>query len=210
MAQSARDAALLIIDVQNDFCPGGSLAVENGNEVIPVINRIAPAFPLVVATKDWHPDGHISFASSHAGKQPQDTVRVNGIDQILWPKHCVKGSVGAQFHPDLDQRPINLVLHKGVKLELDSYSAFFENDKKTETGLQHYLRGLGFTRVFIAGLAEDVCVFFSAMDARSLGLETFVVKDATRGVDLPAGRTRETEQQMEEAGVTFVASEEIS
>ncbi len=202
-------ATLLIIDVQNDFCPGGSLAVPEGDQVIPVINRLAGLFPHVVATKDWHPADHVSFASAHPGKEPQDTVEHGGIHQVLWPDHCVKGSKGAEFHPDLDVTPLNLVLHKGSKTHLDSYSAFFENDKKTATGLESYLRGLGFSRVFVVGLAEDVCVFFSAMDARKLGFETTVIADATRGVDLPEGSVDTARGEMEQAGVTFVTSKDL-
>ena len=202
-------SALLIIDVQNDFCPGGSLAVPDGDRVIPVINRIAGLFPLVVATRDWHPDDHISFASAHPGKQPQDTVEHGGITQILWPDHCVKGTPGAEFHPELDTSPINLILHKGAKTHLDSYSAFFENDKTTATGLESYLRGLGFERVFVVGLAEDVCVFFTATDARRLGFPTTVVTDATRGVNIPAGNLENARNEMTSAGVGFVSSGDL-
>lgn len=210
---AARDeigrSALLIIDVQNDFCPGGSLAVPEGDRVIPVINRIAGLFPLVVATRDWHPDDHISFASVHPGKQPQDTIEHGGITQILWPDHCVKGSAGAEFHPDLDTSPINLILHKGAKTHLDSYSAFFENDKTTATGLESYLRGLGFEQVFVVGLAEDVCVFFTATDARRLGFPTTVVTDATRGVNIPEGNLEGARNEMASAGVRFVSSGDL-
>lgn len=202
-------SALLIIDVQNDFCPGGSLAVPEGDKVIPVINRIAGLFPLVVATRDWHPEDHISFASAHPGTQPQDTIEHGGITQILWPDHCVKGTAGAAFHPDLDTTPINLILHKGAKTHLDSYSAFFENDKTTATGLESYLRGLGFERLFVVGLAEDVCVFFTATDARRLGFETTVVTDATRGVNIPDGNLEEARNEMTSAGVRFVSSRDL-
>ena len=197
---------LLVIDVQNDFCPGGNLAVAEGDAVVPVINRIAPEFPMVVATKDWHPDGHISFASAHEGKQVQDTVRVGDTDQILWPDHCVQGTAGADFHPDLDVRPINLVLHKGTSVHLDSYSAFFENDRTTETGLRSMLQGLGFDRVVVCGLAADVCVYFSAVDAREIGFETAVVWDAVRGVDIPAGSVTAAREDMERRGVHIIES----
>lgn len=202
-------STLLIIDVQNDFCPGGSLAVPDGDTVIPVINRVAGLFPHVVATKDWHPKNHVSFAGSHPGKEPQDTIDHGGVTQVLWPEHCVKGTKGAEFHPDLDVTPINLVLHKGSKTHLDSYSAFFENDKKTATGLEGFLRALGFSRVFVVGLAEDVCVYFSAMDARTLGFETTVITDATRGVNLPEGSVDKARSDMEGAGVTFISSKEL-
>lgn len=202
-------SALLIIDVQNDFCPGGSLAVPGGDEVIPVINRISGLFPHVVATKDWHPGDHVSFASAHPGKEPMDTLEYNGMTQMLWPDHCVKGSPGAEFHPDLDVRPVNIVLHKGAKTHLDSYSAFFENDKTTGTGLESYLRGLGFSRVVIVGLAEDVCVFFTATDAARLGFSTSVVTDATRGVDAPEGSVDAARDSMQSSGVRFVSSGDL-
>lgn len=202
--------ALLIIDVQNDFCPGGSLAVADGDAVVPVINRISRTFPLVVATRDWHPSGHISFASSHDGREPMESVRVNGIDQILWPDHCVQGTTGAAFHPELDTRPVNLVLHKGTKKTLDSYSAFFENDKETATGLQYLLDGHGFDSVAVCGLAADVCVYFTARDARRLGLTTYVVGDAVRGVDVPEGSIKRTKNDMMEHAITFIQSDEIT
>ena len=202
--------ALLIIDVQNDFCPGGNLAVEGGDNIIPTVNAVSERFPLVVATKDWHPEAHVSFASTHPGRNVQDTVRVDNVDQVLWPDHCVRGSSGADFHPELDVRPINLVLHKGTKQWLDSYSAFFENDKRTETGLRSLLEGLGFDRVVVCGLAADVCVYFTAVDARRLGLETAVVWDATRGVDIPAGSVDEARRDMENQQVEFIDSSEIT
>ena len=202
--------ALLVIDVQNDFCPGGNLAVAEGDQVIPIINRISDRFPLVVATKDWHPAGHVSFASAHPGRDVQDTVQAGDIEQVLWPDHCVQGTDGAAFHPGLDQRPINIVLHKGTKQHLDSYSAFFENDKKTETGLRSFLSGLGFDRVVVCGLAADVCVYFTAVDARSVGLETAVVWDATRGVDIPACSVEEARRDMESRGVSIIESGDIA
>jgi nicotinamidase/pyrazinamidase len=202
--------ALLIIDVQNDFCPGGSLAVPEGDEVIPVINSISSAFPFVVATRDWHPAGHISFASTHSGKEPMETTTVDGIEQILWPEHCVQGSEGAAFRQGLDTRPVNLVLHKGTKQGLDSYSAFFENDKSTATGLHYMLQGHGFDTVAVCGLAADVCVYFTAMDARKLGLNTYLIEDGTRGVDVPEGSIDRTRNDMRDAGVSFIKSSEIS
>jgi nicotinamidase/pyrazinamidase len=204
------ETALLIIDVQNDFCPGGSLAVEEGDRIIPTVNEISPRFPMVVATRDWHPEGHISFASRHAGKNPQDTVETGAGEQILWPDHCVQGSSGAAFHPDLDVRPVNLILHKGSKVDLDSYSAFFENDKRTETGLRSLLQGLGFERVVVCGLAADVCVYFTAVDAKSVGFDTAVVWDATRGVDIPAGSVENARSDMESRGISFIESSELA
>ncbi len=203
------DAALIIIDVQNDFCPGGALAVENGDAIIPVINRIAPEFRQVIATRDWHPEGHISFASRHPGKQPFEQITVDGLDQVLWPDHCIQASEGAAFHPDLDLRPVDLIVHKGTKKELDSYSALFENDHTTPTGLEGYLNRLGISTVYFTGLAADVCVFYSAMDAVKVKYKTFVIFDATRGVDQPAGNVERTKEEMLEAGVTFVESSEL-
>lgn len=204
--RSVRNSALLVIDVQNDFCPGGALAVAGGDEVVPVINRIMSKFSLVVATRDWHPEGHVSFASRHPGKHPLETVNVGGVDQILWPDHCIKGSPGAEFHPNLDIRYVNLILHKGVRPDLDSYSAFFENDHETSTGLAAYLQGLGFDTVCVCGLAEDVCVRYTAVDARRLGLQTYVIADAARAVGPEAGRARD---EMRAAGVIYVDSKAL-
>lgn len=203
-----KDSALIVIDVQNDFCPGGSLAVEGGDKVIPVINKLMPEFPLVVATKDWHPENHISFASQHH-KEPGTVIEVQGDKTVLWPEHCVQGSNGAEFRSSLDTRYINLVLHKGTKRELDSYSAFFENDHKTPTGLEHYLKGLGFSKLFVVGLAEDVCVYFTATDARRVGFEVAVIRDATRGVDMPEGNLDKARKEMADQGVHYIQSEEI-
>ncbi len=206
---SLRKSVFVVVDVQNDFCPGGSLAISSGDQVVDVINRLAPEFGYVVATKDWHPRGHVSFASSHPGRRPFDVVPMSGIDQTLWPDHCVAGSPGAEFHPRLDVRPISCVLHKGRGVGLDSYSAFFENDKKTPTGLEHLLKGLGYSRVYLCGLATDVCVFHSAMDAVRLGFQVFVVEDASRGVDVPAGSVEKALRDMGSAGVGVVSSREI-
>ncbi|HUX13012.1 MAG TPA: bifunctional nicotinamidase/pyrazinamidase [Spirochaetia bacterium] len=199
--------ALVVVDVQNDFCAGGSLPVPEGDRVVPVINRLMPLFPLVVATRDWHPGGHVSFASSHPGKRPTQSVKIDGIEQLLWPDHCVRGSEGANFHPNLDLRPVNLILNKGTRRDLDSYSAFFENDRKTTTGLEFYLKGLGYSEVFLCGLAEDVCVFYSASDAKRLDFRTFVVADAVRGVDIPAGSLGAARRKMESDGVLLVTSD---
>ncbi len=203
-----KDSALLVIDVQNDFCPGGALAVEGGDKVVPIINRLMPAFPLVVATKDWHPEGHVSFASQHH-KEPGTTIEVHGDRTVLWPDHCVQGTDGADFRTSLDVTGINLVLHKGTKRDLDSYSAFFENDHETPTGLEHYLKGLGFSKIFVVGLAEDVCVYFTATDGRKVGFEVSVVSDATRGVDMPEGNLEKARRDMEQKGVRYLTSKEI-
>ncbi len=204
--EPAADRLLLVVDVQHDFCPGGALAVERGDEVIPVINRLMPRFTRVVATQDWHPVAHVSFASSHPGHKVGDTVDAGGISQVLWPDHCVRGTRGAELHAGLDTRGVGLVLRKGMRRELDSYSVFFENDKTTDTGLSSYLRGLGVEEIFLCGLTTDYCVYYSAMDARRLGLGVTVIRDACRGVDFPAGRVREVLREMEAAGVRVAES----
>lgn len=206
--QRTEDAALVVIDVQNDFCPGGALAVPNGDQVIPVINRLIHRFPLVVATKDWHPENHISFASRQK-LEPGSTVQAHGETTVVWPDHCIQATEGAEFHPDLDISGVNLILHKGTKLDLDSYSAFFENDHETPTGLEFYLSGHGFRRIFVVGLAEDVCVYFTARDARKIGYEVSVIGDATRGVDMPEGNLESARTDMKDLGVTYVDSAEL-
>jgi len=175
---------LAVVDVQNDFCPGGALAVPNGAAVVPEINRLIAAHDHVILTQDWHPAGHSSFASQHAGRQPFETIEASYGPQILWPDHCVQGTPGAEFHPDLDWTGAELVIRKGFRRDIDSYSAFFENDHRTPTGLGGYLRERGFTRVVLAGLATDFCVHFSAMDARKLGFEVRVIEAACRAIDL--------------------------
>jgi nicotinamidase/pyrazinamidase len=209
MALQFNESTLLVIDVQNDFCPGGRLEVKNGDEVVPVINAIMPFFPRVVATQDWHPRGHVSFASSHIRKKPFDTVDINGIRQVLWPDHCVRGSEGADLHPLLDRRFFNLVLRKGLAPGLDSYSAFFENDRKTPTGLAFFLKGLDVKTLHLSGLATDYCVLYSAMDAAALGFRVFLVEDAVRGVDVPAGSVGRALVAMKKAGVTTIGSREL-
>lgn len=201
-----KDSALLVIDVQNDFCPGGRLPVEEGDGVVPVINRVMKSFSLIVATQDWHPPDHISFASNHENKKPFDTIDADGIEQVLWPAHCVAGSDGADFHPGLDTDRFSIILRKGTTNNLDSYSAFFENDRKTATGLSFYLRGLDVRSVYLCGLAADVCVFYSAMDAVNEGFDTFFVLDATRGVDVPEGNVEKAFSIMEDAGIHMIDS----
>ena len=196
---------LLVIDVQNDFCPGGGLAVPAGDSVVPVINRIAPAFGQVVLTQDWHPPGHLSFASSHPGRQPFETIEVAYGPQTLWPDHCVQGTPGAAFHADLETTRAEMIIRKGTRAEIDSYSAFFENDHKTATGLSGYLRDRGLGRAFICGLAADYCVHFSAVDAARAGLEVVVIEDACRGIDLD-GSLAAAKDAMAQAGVRFIDS----
>ena len=174
---------LLIVDVQNDFCPGGALAVAEGDAIVPAINRLAQSFAHVILTQDWHPPGHTSFASSHPGKRPFDTIEVRYGAQILWPDHCVQGTTGAAFHPKLDVRHAELVLRKGFRKSIDSYSAFCENDRRTATGLAGYLRERGLRRITLCGLATDFCVAFSAIDGCGAGFEVAVVTSACRGID---------------------------
>ncbi len=199
-------SALIVIDVQNDFCPGGSLAVEEGDAVIAVINAILPLFQRVVATQDWHPADHVSFASSHPGRKVLDLVDAGGIEQVLWPDHCVQGTLGAELHPRLRAGPIGLLLRKGQRRELDSYSAFYENDHKTDTGLRHYLGGLGVRDLYLCGLATDYCVRASVLDARRLGFGVTLVQDACRGVDYPRGSVQSALKEMEAAGVVLLDS----
>ncbi|WP_163270810.1 bifunctional nicotinamidase/pyrazinamidase [Chelativorans alearense] len=193
------DEALIVIDVQNDFCPGGALAVEAGDEVVPVINRLIQRFDHVVLTQDWHPAGHSSFASSHPGKAPFETIEMPYGEQTLWPDHCVQGTKGAAFREGLEWTKAELVIRKGFRKEIDSYSAFFENDHETPTGLTGYLRERGIARVTFAGLATDFCVAFSALDARRQGFEATVILGACRGIDLGGSMAAMT-QRMREAG----------
>jgi nicotinamidase/pyrazinamidase len=197
------DSALVVIDVQNDFCPGGALAVAGGDEIIPVVNRLIAEHEHVVLTQDWHPAGHSSFASSHAGKNPFETVEMGYGTQTLWPDHCVQGTPGAEFHPGLAWTKAELVIRKGFRSAIDSYSAFFENDRKTPTGLAGYLRERGITRLTLCGLATDFCVAFSALDAAKAGFEVTVALEASRGIDLD-GSMDTMLGQMRAAGVTLV------
>lgn len=177
-------AVLIIVDVQNDFCPGGNLAVPRGDEVVPVINALAKRFSNIVMTQDWHPAGHSSFASSHPGKRPFETVAMSYGRQVLWPDHCIQGSKGAEFRADLDIRPAQAIIRKGYRREIDSYSGFVEADRKTQTGLTGYLRERGILRAIVVGLATDFCVSWTAQDAAAAGFETYVVEDACRAIDL--------------------------
>ena len=174
--------ALLVIDLQNDFCPGGALAVPEGDQIVPLVNQLAELFEHVILTQDWHPRGHISFASSHPGTQPFTSIQVAYGPQTLWPDHCVQGTPGADFHPGLNIPHAALILRKGFHREIDSYSAFLEDDHKTPTGLASYLRERSLKRLFLCGLAYDFCVRFSAMDGTAAGFESTVIEDATRAV----------------------------
>jgi nicotinamidase/pyrazinamidase len=197
--------ALLVIDVQNDFCPGGGLAVTAGDAVVPVINGLMPRFDEVLLTQDWHPPGHRSFASAHPGRTPFETVQMPYGAQTLWPDHCVQGTPGADFHPGLNTTPARLVIRKGFRPAIDSYSAFFENDRQTPTGLTGYLCGRGLRRLFLCGLATDYCVAYSALDARAQGFEVTVLLDACRAIDL-GGSLAAALEQMRSAGVAVIAS----
>ena len=201
--------ALLVVDVQNDFCPGGALAVPRGHEVVPLINQLAARFAHVVLTQDWHPAAHQSFASSHPGRKPYETIEVTYGPQILWPDHCVQGTPGAELCRDLQIPHAQLVLRKGYHREIDSYSAFYENDRRTQTGLAGYLRQRGLRRLFLAGLAFDFCVRYSFEDAHREGFDVVVIEDACRGIDVD-GSIAATQQALAELGVRCVSCAAIS
>ncbi len=196
---------LLVIDVQNDFCPGGALAVPRGDEVLAPINRIGRRFAHVALTQDWHPRDHRSFASQHAGRRPFETIALPYGEQTLWPDHCIQGTAGAAFHPDLDLPHAELILRKGFAREIDSYSAFFENDRRTPTGLASYLRERGFRRLYLAGLATDYCVAYSALDAIRAGFAVVVLEDACRAIDLE-GSLAWAMNEMRRAGVAIAST----
>jgi nicotinamidase/pyrazinamidase len=200
---------LLVVDVQNDFCPGGRLAVAGGDEVIGAVHKIAPHFRHIVLTQDWHTSDHRSFASAHPGKKPFEQIDLSYGEQTLWPDHCVQGTNGAEFHPALHLPQAELILRKGFRPAIDSYSAFFENDRTTATGLAGYLRERNLPRVFVAGLAYDYCVGFSALDARRLGFPAAIVRDACRAIDLN-GSVARIESEFAAAGVILVHGAEIS
>ncbi len=200
---------LIVIDVQNDFCPGGALAVAEGDRVVPLVNRIAPLFPVRVFTQDWHPADHMSFAASHPGAAPFSSVEMPYGPQVLWPGHCVQGAPGAEFHPELETVPADLVIRKGFRPEIDSYSAFYENDHATPTGLSGYLGDRGVRRVWLAGLATDFCVSWSAIDALAHGFEVVLLEDACRAIDLE-GSLAAAMRQMRTGGVTIAQARELA
>ena len=207
MTPSERDV-LLVVDVQNDFIPGGALAVAHGDEVVPLVNRLARAFQHLILTQDWHTPGHVSFASSHAGKKPFETIELPYGTQVLWPDHCVQGTPGAEFHRALDVPHAQLIVRKGYRRHVDSYSAFCEADGKTPTGLAGYLRDRGLDHVFLAGLATDFCVAWSALDARKRGFRATVIEDACRAIDTGGSLTKAW-RDMAAAGVARVGSSAI-
>jgi nicotinamidase/pyrazinamidase len=202
------DTALVVIDVQNGFMPGGGLPVAQGDEVVPVINRLAPLFGNVVVTQDWHPPQHVSFASSHTGKSPFETIRLAYGEQVLWPDHCVQGTRDAALHDGLHLPQAQLIVRKGFHPAIDSYSAFLEADRTTTTGLAAYLKARGITRLFLCGLATDFCVAWSALDARAEGFETLVIEDACRAIDLDGSLTTAW-AAMQQAGVARLQSSQL-
>lgn len=209
MASPGPAAALIAIDVQNDFCPGGALAVADGHAVVPLVNQVARRFAVRVYTQDWHSPDHRSFAASHPGAAPFSTTRMPYGPQVLWPDHCVQGTPGADFHPGLDLDAADMILRKGFRPHVDSYSAFFENDRATPTGLAGYLREREVAEVWLAGLATDFCVHFSALDARRLGFGVTLLEDACRGIDLDGSHAAAL-AAMRGAGVDFGRAADIA
>ena len=200
---------LILVDVQNDFLPGGALGVPGGNEVVPVANRLQPRFGLVVATQDWHPKGHGSFASTRPGRKPGELAELGWLPQVLWPDHCVQGTSGAAFAPGLEMNRVEAILRKGTDPAIDSYSGFFDNGHRKSTGLADYLRGRGATDLYVMGLATDYCVKFTALDALQLGFRTFLVEDGSRGVELRPGDVARAVDEMRRAGVQIVQSGDV-
>lgn len=200
--------ALLIVDVQNDFCPGGALEVPNGDQIIPVINQLSKQFDIVIQTQDWHPKGHSSFASSHQGKEPFETIEMPYGEQVLWTDHCVQGSRGADFHADLETNRSQLIIRKGFRKDIDSYSAFFENDDETTTGLTGYLRERDIDTLYTVGLATDFCVKWSVIDGIKEGFNVFVIDDAVKGIDIE-GSVDKAWQEMLEKGAQKVSSADL-
>ncbi|NVK51080.1 MAG: bifunctional nicotinamidase/pyrazinamidase [Cyclobacteriaceae bacterium] len=198
--------ALIIVDVQYDFLPGGSLAVSEGDQIIPIINQIQDHFDLIVATQDWHPAEHLSFAANHSEKNPGEVIDLDGVPQVLWPVHCVQGSDGADFHHQLDQSNWEAIFQKGTNPRVDSYSGFFDNARRGDTGLGDFLREKGVDRIFVCGLALDYCVKFTALDGHSLGFETFFIQDATRAVNLDPKDGEKALQEISSQGIQLIDS----
>jgi nicotinamidase/pyrazinamidase len=201
--------ALILVDIQNDFLPGGALAVPEGDQIVPVVNELQRHFPLVVATQDWHPATHGSFAANHPGREPGDMLELHGLPQILWPTHCVQRSAGAEFAPALDRAGWARVFPKGTDPQIDSYSGFFDNGHRQSTGLGEFLRERGVTQVYVAGLATDYCVKFTVLDALQLGFKAHLIEDACRGVDLQPGDVTRAVEAMRAAGAKIITSAEI-
>ncbi|OGT53269.1 MAG: nicotinamidase [Gammaproteobacteria bacterium RIFCSPHIGHO2_12_FULL_42_13] len=201
--------ALIIVDLQNDFCTGGSLAVPESDAVIPIVNKLQAYFDLVIATKDWHPHDHMSFASTHPGQKVGDIINMNSIPQILWPNHCVQDTPGSQLHPQLQTASVNKIIFKGTDKTIDSYSAFFDNAHSRETGLNHYLQGENIKEIYIAGLATDYCVKYSTLDALKQGYSVYVIEDACRGVGLNSGDVAKAIEEMRVAGAKITQSQAV-
>jgi nicotinamidase/pyrazinamidase len=209
MNEQGHPNALIITDVQIDFCPGGALPVPEGDRIVPLVNRLQPCFDLVVATQDWHPADHRSFAANHPGRRVGDRITLAGLPQILWPVHCVQHSIGADFHPDLDQRRVSQVIRKGLDRDIDSYSGFFDNGRRRATALEEYLRLQRAGDLYLCGLTTDYCVKYTALDAAQLGFRVFLVEDACRGVDLHPGDVAGAIDQMRAAGVKVIRSAQV-
>ena len=207
--QFNRMNALIIVDLQNDFLPGGALAVPHGDEVIPLANELQQRFELVLATQDWHPPNHGSFAANHRGKKPGDRIMLDGIEQILWPVHCVQNTKGAEFAPSFDTSRIAHIFHKGIDPKIDSYSTFFDNAHRRETGLADYLKKRAINEIYLMGLALDYCVKYSTLDARQLGLNTCVIVDGCRGIELEAGDIERAIDEMKRVGAVLLQSSEL-
>ncbi len=205
--------ALIIVDMQNDFMPGGALPVDEGDQIIDSINYVAEIFKnnngIIVLTQDWHPENHMSFASSHPGKNPGEEFQSEGIGPILWPDHCIQGSQGANFHDKLKVNMANAIIRKGYNPTVDSYSGFIENDKKSETGLAGYLKSLNVKRIFICGLALDYCCYFTSLDGFDFGFEVYFLVNLTRGIDLPPGNISKSLQHMRDKGIRFATKDNL-
>lgn len=201
--------ALILVDIQNDFLPGGALAVPGGNEILPLVNQIQGEFDLVVATQDFHPAHHGSFAANHEGREVYEVVDLNGLPQVLWPVHCVQGTEGTEFSEDLDMSRVARVFPKGTDAEIDSYSGFFDNGRRKATGMGDYLKGEGITEVYVCGLATDYCVKYTALDALSLGFKTWLLEDCSRGVNVNEGDVERAVEEMREKGVGVMQAKEL-
>ena len=201
--------ALYIIDIQNDFCPGGALAVDEGDQIIPVVNRLQDNFDLIIMSQDWHPADHGSFAANHEGTNPGEIIDLHGLDQILWPVHCVQGSHGAEFVEGLNTHKVAAIFRKGTDVTIDSYSGFYDNGQRASTGAFGYLKELEVTDLYLVGLATDYCVKFTAMDGNRLGFNTYVIKDACRGVNLQPGDVDRALEEMQTAGIKVINSSQL-
>lgn len=199
--------ALIIVDIQNDFVAGGSLEVPFGEQIIPLVNELSTRFDLVVATQDWHPPSHKSFASSHDGKKPFEKIILGGLNQVLWPDHCIQGSSGAAFHHDLDLNRVEAIFRKGMNPDIDSYSGFYDNGHKKSTGLEGYLKARGVSEVYVCGLAGDYCVYFTAKDSLKAGFKTYVIEDATRSINNKDFEN--AKEHVRQAGGTIINSDQI-